>query len=347
MIETISLCPVCYKKIPASIYPKKGEAWMDKECDIHGKFTALVEPDFQHVSNFYSYGTLGNNNSIIINIHDQCNMKCSWCYFPCGKEDMHDLGFYDVLLREPYRGFRFMFSGGEPTERPDYIEFTEHAHRLGWNPSTITNMINLADDKFIDKTMNSAFVDLDSKTYKFAMSFQHPKNYSKDIYRKKLQALENIKAKGLKAACVMFSIQSLDELDFIKEFYDETKDLYDMLRVRTLFHNWGNGGEKTMFLSELHRAFLEKFSDYCPVQSTKIEKSNIYCLYMETKEGKCVSLASAPTVENIDCHLTSRPVYMLARDYRLYPVPWAQIVNEGIDLGWKDGFPIAEVKICG
>ena len=53
-----------------------------------------------------------------------------------------------------------------------------------------------------------------------------------------------------------------------------------------------------------------------------------------------VSLSSAPTVENLDYHLCTRPVLMLARDARCYPVPIAQIINEGISLGWKDGFEL-------
>lgn len=347
MIETLSLCPVCYKKIAAFVYPKNGEAWMKKECDVHGHFESLCEKSFLHWSNFYRYGTMGNNNAIIVHIHDKCNMKCNWCYYP-GTEKIHDQQFFDQLLHDPYKGFSLMFSGGEPTERPDYHNFVEEAHRRGWQPSTITNMINLADEDFFAKTVGPAWCD-DAGNYRFAMSFQHPKNYSDAIYQKKIKALEMVEKHNLKASCVVFSIQSLDELDFIKDFYDRTKHLYSMLRIRTMFHNWQNKGEKKIFLSELHAAFIEKFADYCPVQSSRIEQSTAYGIYMMTKECRDISLMSAPTVENVDYHLCSRPVYMLARDYRCYPVPLAQIVNEGIDSGWKDGFKIVKPggELCG
>jgi hypothetical protein len=235
-----------------------------------------------------------------------------------------------------------MFSGGEPTERPDYHDFTVQAYRRGWNPSTITNMINLADEDFFKKTLNESWVDND-RNYRFAMSFQHPRNYSKSILALKMKALDNIDKQKLKAACVMFSIESLDELDFIKDFYDNTKHLYGMLRIRTMFHNWNNKSEKNLFLSDLHAAFLEKFSEYTPVVSEDIEKSTAYGIYMKTKGNRHISLMSAPTVDNIDYHLCSRPVLMLARDYRCYPVPIAQIINQGIGLGWKDGFKLQEV----
>jgi organic radical activating enzyme len=341
MIETLSLCNVCYKKIPAFIYAKNGEAWMKKECDVHGHFEALVEKSYQHWSNFYRYGTMGNNNSIIVHIHDKCNMKCSWCYYP-GDEKIHNQQFFDHLLHEPYKGFSLMFSGGEPTERPDYHDFVEQAYKRGWMPSTITNMINLADKDFFDKTLNEAWVD-EQRNYRFAMSFQHPKNYGKKIAKLKEQALENISREQLKASCVMFSIQDLSELDFIKDFYDRTRHLYSMLRIRTMFHNWQNKSEKTLFLSELHEAFLHKFSEYTPVQSSEVEQSTGYGIYMKTKECRDISLMSAPTVENVDYHLCSRPVYMLnGFDLRCYPVPICQISMEGISKGWKDGFKIKE-----
>jgi len=244
------------------------------------------------------------------------------------------------LLRDMYfPNFSLMFSGGEPTIREDYIELVEDSYLRGWKPSTITNMLKLADEEFFKRTLSDAFIDT---SYRFALSFQHPKNYSDKVYKLKLQALENISKNNLKASCVAFSIQSLDELDWIKDFYNNTKHLYHMLRIRTMFHNWKNKSEKTLFLSDLHKAFLEKFSDYCPVQSNRIEQSNIYCLYMTTNEGRDISLASGPTVENIDYHACSRPVYMLGPDMRCYPVPIAQIINQGISEGWKDGFKIGE-----
>lgn len=345
MIETISLCPTCYKKIPASIYPKDGQAIMDKECDVHGKFTALVEKSWKHVSNFYKQGTLGRNNIIIIHIHDTCNMQCPWCYYESGHENIRDFQFYDQLLHDMYKGHSLLLSGGEPTLRPDYFSFVHDAKVRGWRPSTITNMIKIGDGDFFKQTLNDDFVD-ENNNYKFAMSFQHPKNYSKAILKEKMAALDNMGKEGLKAECMMFSIQSLDELDFIKEFYDSTRDLYNMFRIRTLFNNWGNSGRKRLFLSQLHDAFLEKFAEYTPIQSNRVEQSNMYGMYMETKEARDISLMSAPNVRNIDYHLCSRPVHMLGLDLRCYPVPICQIVSEGISKGWKDGFKIGG-NLCG
>lgn len=350
MIETLSLCPVCYKKIPASIVFVNDNAVMQKECDAHGPFSAIVERDVQHISNFYQYGTMGNNNSIIIHAHNGCNMKCPWCYYPMGEEAMHPASYYDALLGQyKMQGFNLLLSGGEPTLRPDYLDFVKETHRRGWFTSSITNMLRLADPDFFNDTMNDFFVA--GNTYKFAMSMQHPKNYSKEVFDAKMKALENIEKAGLKAMCVMFSIQGLDELDWIREFYNNTKNCYVMLRIRTMFRNWANKGDTHhIWLSHLHKHFLRLFGDLHPVISNRVELSNIYCLYMQMDGGRMnVSLSSAPTVENVDYHALSRPVHMLAMDGRCYPVALCQIINEGIAAGWKDGFRIKqdEVPICG
>ena len=147
--------------------------------------------------------------------------------------------------------------------------------------------------------------------------------------------------------CIMFSVTSLEEIKWIREFYEGTKDCYSMLRIRTMFKNWDNKDDKTdLYLSDLHSAFMREFWDLAPLIDRQIEHSNSYCLYMQMCDGMNVSLSSSPTVGNVDYHLTSRPVYMLAMDGRCYPVPLAQIINEGISKGWKDGYRIVGGDKC-
>jgi uncharacterized radical SAM superfamily Fe-S cluster-containing enzyme len=337
MIKTLSLCNVCYRKIEAEIIFTGGMVVMNKTCDEHGPFSAIVERDINHVSNFYRMGTQGNNSTIIIHAHNQCNMKCPWCYYPMGCEKIHKARYYDNVLRMYKGNFNLLLSGGEPTIKPDFFEFVDELQALGWPTGTITNMIKLGDDEFFNKTQNQSFIK--NGLLKFAMSMQHPKNYSQEILEQKVKAIEKIERSGTKAMCVMFSIQSLDELDYIRDFYHHTRHTYTMIRIRTMFRNWANkDGGNHIYLSDLHRAFIDKFSDLMPVQNSEVERSNMYCLYMKMSDGMHVSLSSAPTVENIDYHLVSRPVYMLAMDGRCYPVPLAQIINEGISKGYKDGF---------
>jgi hypothetical protein len=339
MINTLSLCPTCYQKIPAQIQFQNGLVVMSKVCPAHGPFSAIMEKDIQHFSNFYSEGTLGNNNTIIIHTHGNCNMSCPWCYFPMGQIPDKPADYFNMVLGQ-YRGWNLLMSGGEPTIRPDFFEFTERMAGMGWPMAAITNMLRLGDREFFQRTLESPLAE--GGMLKFAMSMQHPKNYPEAILRQKIAAINNIEMAGKRVMCVMFSIQSLDELDYIRDFYDATKSMYGMLRIRAMFGNWKNKGGEKVWLSDLHKAFLWKFSDLMPKISRRTEQSNIYCLYMEMKGGMEVSLSSAPTVENLDYHQCSRPVYMLAEDGRCYPVPICQIISEGVERGWKDGYKLVQ-----
>lgn len=236
-------------------------------------------------------------------------------------------------------------SGGEPTLRPDFFGFTAEGAARGWNMSAITNMLRMAEPEFFEKVLESSLTT--GNMVKFAMSMQHPKNYSKKVLMQKVKAIEALESNEKQAMCAMFSIQSLDELDFIRSWYDATKKFYPMLRIRTMFGNWKNKGAEKVWLSDLHKAFLHKFSDLMPKVSLKVEKSNIYCLYLEMNDGMQVSLSSAPTVDNLDYHQCSRPVFMLAEDGKCYPVPICQIVSEGIERGWKDGYKLEGDISCG
>lgn len=342
MINTLSLCPTCYKKIPAEILFRDGAVWMVKTCDTHGPFSALVEKDIAFFSAFYKEGSLGRNTSIIVHSYNKCNLSCKWCYYPMGEETILPPKTVDQVLGM-YRGYSLMLSGGEPTIDPDFFPKLADYKSMGWNLACITNMVKLADKDFFAAVLQSPLVV--GNSLNFACSFQHPTTYPKEILDIKLQALHNFELAGVKPACIMFSIESLQELDFIAEFYSRTKGFYPMLRIRTMFRNWkAKGIKKEIFLSDLYKAFMEKFQAYSPIQSVTHEHSNLYCLYMKI-DGCEVSLSCSPSVDDVDYHQCSRPVYMLARDMRCYPVPLAQIINEGISAGWKDGFKL-EVNKC-
>ena len=46
--KTKSLCPVCLKKIDASVYERDDAVYMDKECAEHGRYSALLASERRH-----------------------------------------------------------------------------------------------------------------------------------------------------------------------------------------------------------------------------------------------------------------------------------------------------------
>ena len=45
---TISICPVCLSHIAAEVFDRAGEVWMDKTCQAHGSFSALLASNSKH-----------------------------------------------------------------------------------------------------------------------------------------------------------------------------------------------------------------------------------------------------------------------------------------------------------
>ena len=337
MIRSFSMCPVCYKRIPAAISVVDGQAVMSKVCAVHKKFGALIDPDGGMFLRNYNTGTMGINKAVLVPVTGTCNMSCgspSWCYTKGVPIPENSAKYYDRHLHDlKQAGFAILLSGGEPTCRKDFVEFSNELKALGWPVVTMSNMIAFADGNFM-KTCGY----IHGGTLWADFSMQHPKNYSSEILSAKMQALSNLENLGIKANCIQFSVSDLDELPWIREFYNDTKRLYKNIRIRTLHGFWKDKSEK-IYLSQLYKAFLDNFADLMPSQDFRLESTNIYSIYMRTDHCG-ISLSSSPTVHNVDLASCSRPTYGIALDGKFYGFPVAQIISEGIEKGWYNGYKI-------
>ncbi len=340
-IQTLSICPECYKRIPADIVIRDGAAWMTKTCDVHGDFEALVDPDASLIMQHYNTGTRGLNKAVLVPITPECNMSCSWCYTNGVKTKICKPEYYDrAMIDLKLQGFTFLASGGEPTIMPDFFDFISRMKQLGWPIVTMSNMLKFADIRFMEECATIGMVQNHVLHADFSM--QHPKNYDGEIAAAKYGALCNLERLGIKANCIQFSIGSLDELQYIRKFYDDTKNLYNHIRIRTLFGFWKDESEK-IYLSQLFNEFKQVFGDLMPVFTNDFESSNIYSLYM--RDTNCgISLSSAPTVNNLDVLSARRPTLAMALDGKCYSLPVAQIISEGIEKGWYNGYKVEVPK---
>lgn len=340
MIKTLSMCSECYARIPAEIFFKDGAAWMRKTCDVHGVIEALVDPDSSIVTNHYNTTTMGVNKAILVPVTDGCNMSCSWCYTHEVKTPMRSAEYYHNKLIDLYvRGFAILLSGGEPTIRQDFFKLVNELKNNGWPVVTMSNMLRFADPAFVAECTRTGLVT-SNNTLLADFSMQHPKNYSGEIAAQKYAALANLERYGLKANCIQFSISDVSEMGWIRKFYDDTKHLYHHMRIRSLYGFWKDDSEK-IYLSQLYAGFKQYFDDLTPLVTMHPESSNIYSMYLKT--AHCgISLSSSPTVHNVDLLSCRRPTYALALDGKYYSFPVAQIVSEGIQKGWYNGFQIKE-----
>src|SRR4030042_2995064 len=81
--STLSLCPKCYKRIPAGIYVDDEQfVIMQKTCSEHGDFKSVVERSAQFYAQCSNAGARTIYGGHFIDITRRCNLACKHCYFP-------------------------------------------------------------------------------------------------------------------------------------------------------------------------------------------------------------------------------------------------------------------------
>jgi uncharacterized radical SAM superfamily Fe-S cluster-containing enzyme len=173
--NTTSICPVCLASIEAAVYLRENRVFMDKTCDQHGQYTALLASDAKHYyiadPNVESTvcccgpsqhcGDQVENHScnMLIEITQSCNLTCPTCYAgssPQNKSFMSVEEFSTTLdgLLEKGKGDAdlIQLSGGEPTIHPQFFEILKIALDKGIKQVYInTNAIRLSRRDFAQR----------------------------------------------------------------------------------------------------------------------------------------------------------------------------------------------------
>ncbi len=163
--HTSSVCPVCYRLLPAVIFEKNGKVYIRKVCPEHGEFEDLYWGDaelFKKALKFEVPGRGLENPHVkltapcpfscgICNAHldatalanlvvtNRCNLSCWYCFFYAEKagyvyeptlEEIERM--VDALIKErPAHGNAIQITGGEPTLREDLVEIVRLLKRKG------------------------------------------------------------------------------------------------------------------------------------------------------------------------------------------------------------------------
>jgi len=169
---TFSLCPACLANLPAEVYEREGEVWMDKECPDHGQFSALLASSARHYyladPNVSALGSCcgpgrhcgdqaaNHSCSVLIEITQRCNLACPTCYADSSphREEYLSLPEFAALLDGLLANGKsdadiIQLSGGEPTIHPDFFAILDHVLKRGDRQVYVnTNGVRLADPKF-------------------------------------------------------------------------------------------------------------------------------------------------------------------------------------------------------
>lgn len=179
--NTYSVCPVCLKRIHAEIVKRGSDYFLEKTCDEHGSFSAVVWrgehipmgqwgnyeppenedeiPDCPNACGLCS-GHLQNTCCVLLEVTERCNLNCSFCFAQSGgaaqDPPVEEIAEWFKQLVE--KGDTFVhLSGGEPTVRDDLPEIVAAARDAGCeNIQLNSNGIRLGLDRSYTKALAEA-----------------------------------------------------------------------------------------------------------------------------------------------------------------------------------------------
>jgi molybdenum cofactor biosynthesis enzyme MoaA len=208
MHNTISLCKICYKHIPADRFEKDGKMMLGKTCPEHGYQEAVLDinADF-YKSQQYERRT---PSSYWLDITNRCNLDCPHCYqMP---DNMSKDPTIDELLEEimswPDNGYPVSLVGAEPTVRRDLPDLVEAINNLPIKPRMIlvvTNGVYLAKWDYVKR-----FKDLPNLKWTFGLN--HPDYNGGQIRTKQMEGLENCFKLGLDVKTLTYTLGGLEQL---------------------------------------------------------------------------------------------------------------------------------------
>jgi uncharacterized radical SAM superfamily Fe-S cluster-containing enzyme len=228
-------------EIKAQIVEENGRILMRKVCEKHGAFedilsinadfTGRIESlffgrDFQTVQDesLHRHGAssikYGRGTVLTVDLTNRCNMMCNPCFTDANQVGyVHEPDLQEVkaildraVSFKPRRQIIILFSGGEPTLSPHFLEAVAYAKEIGfYRILAATNGIRFAQSE--DFTHRAKEAGLHG-TYLQFDGIGNEKNQHrgvKNLFDVKVQAIENMARVGMKTTLVTTVINTVNQ----------------------------------------------------------------------------------------------------------------------------------------
>jgi hypothetical protein len=259
-----SLCPVCFRKIPAYVVEDDSKVYLEKSCPEHGSYKVMIWNG--SLDSYEAWGGFGKEGSdpiepatttdrgcpfdcglcpqhkamtcfAIIEVTDRCDLSCPVCFADSNSSKAEPSvqairRRFDTALT--YVGSpSLQLSGGEPTIRDDLPELVSMAKEMGFQHIQInTNGIRIAEDvgylkKLKDAGVSDIFLQFDGlidRVYEFTRG--------RELYETKLRAIENCKKVGMAVILVPALIPGINSdqigkiIQFAKDWVPTVKGVH-------------------------------------------------------------------------------------------------------------------------
>ncbi len=175
--ETESLCPVCFKRIPARKVEDSGKVYLEKTCPEHGESKVLIwRQDARHYLEWaigsekgsgplhslttmdkgcpYDCGLCPEHRTractMVLEVTLRCNLRCPVCFASADENGQYEpdigviRGMYEAVM-DGVGACTIQLSGGEPTVRDDLAQIVALGREVGFSHILInTNGVRIA-----------------------------------------------------------------------------------------------------------------------------------------------------------------------------------------------------------
>ena len=243
-------------EIKAQILEENGQVIMRKTCPTHGEFEDVLATDAKFLDrieklffgrdfksaeddHIHKHGTsdikYGRGAVLTVDLTNRCNMMCNPCFMDANQVGyVHEPTFEDtkaILDRaisfKPRRQIIILFSGGEPTLSPYFLDAVAYAGKIGfYRILAATNGIRYAEDIEFCKAAKAAG---QHGVYLQFDGVSEEKNKHRgvgNLFDVKLKAIENLASVGIKVTLVTTIVNSInnDAIGEIVKFAAENID---------------------------------------------------------------------------------------------------------------------------
>ncbi|MCE5235621.1 MAG: radical SAM (seleno)protein TrsS [Clostridiaceae bacterium] len=243
--KTVSLCPVCLRRLPAKRAEESGNIYLIKECPEHGEFRTILwrgspsmdawmrpeentppkAPEAEpRLGCPYDCGLCTDHLQaaccVLIEVTGRCSLGCPLCFADAGGagEDISIEEFDELLayLKEqsPDSPFNLQLSGGEPAEHPEIAELVRRAKKAGFSHVQLnTNGLRLARDPGFaaalgEAGLSSVFLQFDGTADAVYTALR-----GRPLLKEKCAAIESCAAAGLPVVLTMALVPGVNTGD--------------------------------------------------------------------------------------------------------------------------------------
>jgi uncharacterized radical SAM superfamily Fe-S cluster-containing enzyme len=243
-------------EIKAQIVEENGQVLMRKSCPTHGEFEDVLATDARFLNRIESlffgrdfksaedthvhhHGTsdikFGRGAVLTVDLTNRCNMMCNPCFMDANQVGyVHEPTFEDtkaILDRavsfKPKRQIIILFSGGEPTLSPYFLDAVAYAKKVGfYRILAATNGIRYAEDIEFCKAAKEAGQHGVYLQFDGTNEADNAHRGVGNLFDVKLKAIENLASVGIKVTLVTTIVNSWnnDGIGSIVKFAAENID---------------------------------------------------------------------------------------------------------------------------